>query len=313
MAALNLSPKPGDAEGNLLLVEREIAAALALEPSLRYVVLPELFTCAYSALECVYQYAEDAECGESARFFTGLAKEFGIYIAYGFPEGVARSPIGVFDSANLVGPEGVVATYRKRNLVGTTTEHFVFTPGTESQIVETGRIRVSLAVCWDMGFPEMAREAALGGADLILVPAAWRERAVGFSVRSLVRGASPRQWRLRGEREPDRRLPGSELRDPGSRLRPRRNTRLALLRRCERRNGGPHNLPALESPLRQHPRKERRGGAAGDRFLRIRHRATAGFGTTCVEQKTGRSLQKVGPKTPKPLGAVREPPNDEPF
>jgi 5-aminopentanamidase len=175
VAALNLSPKPGDAEGNLLLVEREIAAALALEPSLRYVVLPELFTCAYSALECVYQYAEDAECGESARFFTGLAKEFGIYIAYGFPEGVARSPIGVFDSANLVGPEGVVATYRKRNLVGTTTEHFVFTPGTESQIVEAGRIRVSLAVCWDMGFPEMAREAALGGADLILVPAAWRE------------------------------------------------------------------------------------------------------------------------------------------
>jgi len=85
VAALNLSPKPGDAEGNLLLAEREIAAALALEPSLRYVILPELFTCAYSALECVYQYAEDAECGESARFFTGLAKEFGIYIAYGFP------------------------------------------------------------------------------------------------------------------------------------------------------------------------------------------------------------------------------------
>ena len=175
VAALNLSPKPGDPEGNLLLAEKEIAAALVLEPSLRYVVLPELFTCAYSALESVYLYAEDAEHGESARFFTGLAKEVGIYIAYGFPEGVAGSPAGVFDSANLVGPEGVVATYRKRNLVGTTPEHIVFTAGTESQIVEAGGLRVSLAVCWDMGFPEMAREATLGGADLILVPAAWRE------------------------------------------------------------------------------------------------------------------------------------------
>lgn len=175
VAALNLGPKPGDVEGNLLLAEREVAAALALEPSLRYVVLPELFTCSYSALESVYQYAEDAECGESARFFTGLAREFGLYIAYGFPEGVAGSPMGVFDSANLVGPEGVVATYRKRNLVGTTPEHFVFTPGTESQIVEAGGMRFTLAICWDMGFPEMAREAALGGADLILVPAAWRE------------------------------------------------------------------------------------------------------------------------------------------
>ena len=175
VAALNLSPKPGDQEGNLLLAEKEIAAAVVLEPSLRYVVLPELFTCAYSALESVYQHAEDAECGESARFFTSLARELGIYIAYGFPEGVPGSPAGVFDSANLVGPEGVVVTYRKRNLVGTTPEHVVFTAGTESQIVEAGGLRVSLAVCWDMGFPELAREAALGGADLILVPAAWRE------------------------------------------------------------------------------------------------------------------------------------------
>ena len=47
VAALNLSPTPGDPEGNRSLAEKEIAAVLALEPSLRYVVLPELFTCAY--------------------------------------------------------------------------------------------------------------------------------------------------------------------------------------------------------------------------------------------------------------------------
>ena len=46
-----LSPEPGDTRGNLLLAEKEIAAALAAEPSLRFVVLPELFTCGYSALE----------------------------------------------------------------------------------------------------------------------------------------------------------------------------------------------------------------------------------------------------------------------
>src|SRR5215213_9102215 len=151
VAALNLSPKPGDPEGNLLLAEREITAALSIEPSLRYVGLPERFTCAFSALESVYLYAEDAECGESARFFTALARELGIYIAYGFPEGVQGSLAGVFDSANLVGPEGVVATYRKRNLVRTTPEHFVFTAGTDSAVIEAGGLRVSLAVCWDLG------------------------------------------------------------------------------------------------------------------------------------------------------------------
>lgn len=69
----------------------------------------------------------------------------------------------------------MVSTYRKRNLVGTTPEHVVFTAGTGSPIVDAGGLRVSLAVCWDLGFPEMVREPALGGADLILVPAAWRE------------------------------------------------------------------------------------------------------------------------------------------
>jgi 5-aminopentanamidase len=175
IAALNLSPEPDDPEGNLLLAERAIVAAWRREPSLRWVVLPELFTCGYSALESVHRYAEDADRGASARFFVGLARELGIYIAYGFPEAIAGSVSSVFDSANLAGPEGVLATYRKRNLVRTTPEHYVFTAGTELSIVEAGGLRVSLAVCWDLGFPEVAREAALGGADLILAPAAWRE------------------------------------------------------------------------------------------------------------------------------------------
>lgn len=175
VAALNLNPEPGDTEGNLLQAETEIAAALAAEPSLRYVVLPELFTCGYSALESVHRYAEDAEDGPSARFFIDLARELGIYIAYGFPEETPGVASGVFDSSNLVGPEGVVATYRKRNLVRTTPEYFVFTAGVESPVVEAGGLRVSLAVCWDLGFPELVREAALGGAELVLVPAAWRE------------------------------------------------------------------------------------------------------------------------------------------
>jgi hypothetical protein len=265
------------------VAEIAIAAALALEPSVRYVVLPELFTCSCSVLESVYLYAEDAEFGESARFFTALARELGIYIAYGFPEGIAGSPSGVFDSANLVGPEGVVATYRKRNLVGTTLEHIVFTSGTEQQIVEAGGLRVSLAVCWDVGFPEMAREAALGGADLILVPADWRA-PWGFQY-DLSCAARPRQRRLRREREPVRRLPGSQLRNTRPRLRPGRNARLPLFRPREHRNRGPRNLPALASLLRQHARKGRRRRDPGDSLLKINSRK---------------------PRTP--IGAVREPP-----
>ena len=178
VATLDLSPRPGDVAGNLLLAEGAITEVWRAEPSLRWVVLPELFTSGYADLGSVHRHAEDAERGESARFFTSLTRRLGLCIAYGFPEKCRDSPSGspgcVSDSANLVGPDGILLTYRKKHLVQTTAEHHVFVPGTELSVVKAGGARVALVVCWDLGFPEVVREAALGGADLILAPAGWR-------------------------------------------------------------------------------------------------------------------------------------------
>ena len=177
VAALNLSPEPGDVGGNLLLAERATTEAKRAHPNLRWVVLPELFTSGYSDLASVHRHAEDAEQGMSARFFASLAHALGLYIAYGFPERLPGTvgAAGVSDSANLVGPEGLVLTYRKQHLVRTTQEHLVFVPGTELPVVEAGGMRVALVICWDLGFPELARGAALAGADLILAPSGWRD------------------------------------------------------------------------------------------------------------------------------------------
>jgi 5-aminopentanamidase len=175
VAALNLGPEPGDVASNLLLAEKAITEAKHAHPDLGWVVLPELFTSAYSDLASVHRYAEDAEQGMSAHFFASLARNLGLYIAYGFPErhhpGTAG---GVSVSANLVGPDGLLLTYRKRHLVRTTSEHHLFVPGVELPVAEAGGMGVALVICWDLGFPEVAREAALAGADLILAPAAWR-------------------------------------------------------------------------------------------------------------------------------------------
>lgn len=173
VAALNLSPRPGRVAENLLLASNAVAEARRRERGLRWAVLPELCTTGYAHLGAVHRHAEHATRGRSARFFFSLARDLDLYLAYGFPE---RLPCGgMADSANLVGPEGVVLTYRKRNLVETLGEPAVFTPGWEAPVVEAGGLRVALLVCWDLGFPEAAREAAASGADLILAPAAWRE------------------------------------------------------------------------------------------------------------------------------------------
>ena len=172
VGVLHLSPVPGDVGGNLSLAERAVEALKREHPALGWVVLPELFTTGYAGLPGIGRHAEDAERGASARFFVSLARRLGLYLAYGFPE--RRRSGGVSDSANLVGPRGVLLTYRKRQLVWTLGEPGVFVPGDETPVVRAGGARVALAICWDLGSPEAAREAAFGGAHLVLAPAGWR-------------------------------------------------------------------------------------------------------------------------------------------
>lgn len=172
VAALHLQPEPGNLAGNLRLAEHAVTAAKLAHPTLRWVVLPELFTTGYAGLRTIQDHAEDAENGASAVFFASLARRLGLYIAYGFPE--RRRSGGVSDSANLIGPWGHLLTYRKRQLVWTTDEPGVFVPGHEVPVVRAGGARIALVICWDLGSPEAVREAALEGADLILAPAGWR-------------------------------------------------------------------------------------------------------------------------------------------
>lgn len=175
VGSLNLSPKPGDIEANLTLAEAAVREAKLARPHLRWIVLPELFTCAYTDLASASEHAEDAASGMSVWRFSALAHELGVYLAYGFPE---RLPDGsVANSANLVGPDspGPLLTYRKINLVETTPGHAVFTPGGEVPVALADGVRVALVVCWDLGHPETVREAVLKGADVILSPAAWRD------------------------------------------------------------------------------------------------------------------------------------------
>jgi 5-aminopentanamidase len=172
VAALHLQPEPGNVPGNLRLAERAVTEAKSAHPALRWVVLPELFTTGYGGLRTIHEHAEGAEDGPSARFFASLASRLGLYIAYGFPE--RRRSGGVSDSANLIGPRGLLLTYRKRRLVWTTDEPGVFVPGHEVPVVRAGGARVALVICWDLGSPEAVREAAMNGADLVLAPAGWR-------------------------------------------------------------------------------------------------------------------------------------------
>ena len=83
----------------------------------------------------------------------------------------------VYNSAALVGPEGVVGVYRKAHLPLLGVDRFT-TPGDSGFCVwdvAIGRaiVRVGIAICYDLRFPEAVRVLALAGADIVALPTNW--------------------------------------------------------------------------------------------------------------------------------------------
>jgi 5-aminopentanamidase len=80
----------------------------------------------------------------------------------------------VYNSALVIGPDGVRSTYRKQHLPVYAADRFV-TPGSHPDVpvVDTPVGRVGIAICFDLRFPERIRTLALQGADVIAVPTNW--------------------------------------------------------------------------------------------------------------------------------------------
>ena len=79
----------------------------------------------------------------------------------------------VFNSLALVGPSGVLGTYRKIHLPHLGVDRFT-TPGDRPfSVIETPNVRIGMNICYDSSFPEAARVLAVKGADLITLPTNW--------------------------------------------------------------------------------------------------------------------------------------------
>jgi predicted amidohydrolase len=78
-----------------------------------------------------------------------------------------------FNTAILVGPDGLLGRYRKTHLLCLGVDRFL-TPGDSPPAVyETPLGRLGVLICYDLRFPEPARVLALSGAQAILLPTAW--------------------------------------------------------------------------------------------------------------------------------------------
>lgn len=161
---LQTSPVFGKKEEN---IDTALAKINPLDADL--VVLPELFSTGYqfTSKEETLALAEIVPDGQTTRVLINLSKEKDLYIVAGLSE---RENRRCYNSAVLVGPHGFIGCYRKLHLFYN--EKKWFEPGNvELNVYDIGLAKIGIMICFDWFFPEVARNLALKGADIICHPA----------------------------------------------------------------------------------------------------------------------------------------------
>jgi len=109
--------------------------------------------------------------GPATEQVAALARELDLYVVFGLAERDADDATVLYNAAAVVGPEGILGTYRKVHL-GTlpwVTEGITYRPGTTLPVFPTRFGPIGVLVCYDFWFnPELSRILALKGARLLL-------------------------------------------------------------------------------------------------------------------------------------------------
>ena len=159
----------GDVAANVVTIST--ATARASRRGVDLLVFPECFLTGYFSGEAVERIARQID-QDTVSALRAVAKSNATAVLVGYYE-VQGS--GIYNAALLIGADGaILANYRKRALYGDW-ERCAFLPGIEPVLVDYRGIRISVLICFDIESPELVRECARNGADLIVVPTSLME------------------------------------------------------------------------------------------------------------------------------------------
>lgn len=168
-AVVQLAPVAGDPAANLERIETAVADQAAAGEGAELIVFPELAVSGPIADTATAARLAEAIPGAATERLARLAARHGVSLVVGMAEVDPTDPARRFNSAVVVGVEGVVGVYRKLHLTGA--DRAWATPGDRGLPTFDLPIgRLGLLVGYDALFPEAARVLALDGADLIACP-----------------------------------------------------------------------------------------------------------------------------------------------
>ncbi|MBW1709702.1 MAG: carbon-nitrogen hydrolase family protein [Deltaproteobacteria bacterium] len=142
-------------------------------------ILPEMFICPYE-LDLFPRFAEPIPNGRTCEILSGWAANLNLHIVGGsLPERDERG--NLYNTATLWDNQGnLLAAHRKIHLFDVDLpggvsfhESALLTPGQKITVLEILGMRLGIAVCYDIRFPELFRLMALAGADFVALPGAF--------------------------------------------------------------------------------------------------------------------------------------------
>jgi len=212
-----------DVEANLSEADRLLSEAADAGADLA--ILPELFAFLGPG-SSIPAIAEAVPGGPATQMLAGAAERGQLWIAGGsVPE---RDGDRVHNTATLFDRGGeLVARYRKIHLFDVDLddqppfrESATYTPGTELVTHALEDIRVGMAICYDLRFPELFRGLMTLGAELFVLPAQFQHRTGVAHWEVLLRAraienecfvAAAAQWGAFGSSEEPRRSYGRSM------------------------------------------------------------------------------------------------------
>ncbi len=165
VAVAQMEPMLAETERNLDAALERLEEAAAAGAQL--LVLPECAIPGYmfDSAEEALPYAEEIP-GPTTEAFERECARLGVHAITGLLE---RDGDTLYNAAILVGPDGLIGSYRKTHLPFLGVDRFV-TPGDGFKVFDTALGRIGLIICYDLRFPEVTRALALQGADMVALP-----------------------------------------------------------------------------------------------------------------------------------------------
>jgi predicted amidohydrolase len=171
VAGIQCDPQIARPDLNLSMIA-ELAAG-ARNAGAQLAIFPECAVSGYcfDSLEEALEVAEPVP-GPATAALVAIAGRLNLQLVVGMLE---RAGDRLYNVAALVGPGGLIGTYRKIHLPFLGVDRFTAHGRDGFQVYDTSLARVGMNICYDCSFPESARVMMLDGADLIALPTNWPE------------------------------------------------------------------------------------------------------------------------------------------